>query len=108
MKCFWRFYRCLFTVIVVAHYGKHKEKKNQRGDLTKLWKKEPWVVTLDVEKRIRTNGKQEKKRELLEKNHLKLQVDTQTQFVLPAVPKLTKRGQPVANSCSAGEFVSEH
>lgn len=38
----------------------------------------------------------------VEESHLKLQVDTQTQFVLPAVPKLSKRGQPGANSCSAG------
>jgi len=49
-------------------------------------------------------SKEKKKRvrerkELLKQSHLKQQVDTQTQFVLPAVPKLTKRGQPGANSC---------
>lgn len=37
----------------------------------------------------------------VEESHVKLQEDTQTLFVLPAVPKLSKRGQPGAYSCSA-------
>lgn len=55
---------------------------------------------MDVEKRIRTNESKEER--TVSESHLKVQVDTQTQFLLPAVPKLTKRGQPGANSCSAG------
>lgn len=54
-------------------------------------------------------SKKKRKREikkLLKKGHLKLQVESQTlKFVLPAVPNVTERGQPGANSCSAGEFV---
>lgn len=37
----------------------------------------------------------------MKKSHLKLQVDS----LLPAVPKLTKRGKSGTNSCSAGMFV---
>lgn len=43
----------------------------------------------------------EKKERTDEESHLKPQVDTQTKFVLPAVPKLSRRGQPGANSCFA-------
>lgn len=55
---------------------------------------------MDVEKRIRTNESKEER--TVSESHLKVQVNTQTQFLLPAVPKLTKRGHPGANSCSAG------
>lgn len=54
---------------------------------------------------FRSGSEQMEKTEPLKKRHLKLQVDTQTQFVLPAVPNPTKRGHPAANMCSAGTFV---
>lgn len=108
MKCFWRFYRCLFTVIVVAHYGtlQGKTKKKIKGGREGIQQKNVEEMRealgcdsacwMDVEKRIRTKRKQGRKKRTVEESHLKLQVDTQTQFMLPAVPNLTKRGQTPA------------
>lgn len=93
--------------------GHFKEKKKRKS---KGWEgiqqksgRESWVVTVLVggmrrrgAEQMKSEEEEEKKRELLKKSHLKLQVDTQTQFVLPAVPKVTKRGLPGANSCLAG------
>lgn len=72
--------------------GGGQQKRERRGD------EKPrgcdGACWMDVEKRIRT-----KKATAVEESHLMRQVDTQTLILLPTVPKLTKRGQPGANSC---------
>lgn len=69
MKCFWHFYCCLFTVVVVAHFGtlqeKKKEEKKKIKNVEKMWGGGKKALScdracwMDVEKRIRTNERKE-------------------------------------------------
>lgn len=90
----------------MGHFKTFKKKKRKSngggGHSTKTWMRceNIWVFDracwiffffgeedLNKRKQERTNC------------HLKVQVDTQTWFLLPAVSNVTKRGQPGANSC---------
>lgn len=95
-----------FTVIIAGTFKENKSKMGRVGGCSikiveEMHWREPGVVTrlcwLDVEKKIRTNGEQEN--DCWEK--ISNYISGSTNCLLPAVPKLTKRGQPWANSCPA-------
>lgn len=95
-----------FTVIIAGTFKENKSKMGRVGGCSikiveEMHWREPGVVTrlcwLDVEKKIRTNGEQEN--DCWEK--ISNYRSGSTNCLLPAVPKLTKRGQPWANSCPA-------